>query len=267
MVNFLFNGEGVMRYPDGTVYIGFWKDGKKYGYGKQRSVDGTTYEGEFYDNMFEGEGTLTSACNKVFQGEFRTDSPWLGAGIVISGEDYYEGKFVKGLFYGYGRKCNSDGSVYEGQFEKTEFHGTGKLIFIDGSMFEGTFANNMKVKGVFTDKFGCEYEMEYDPVTGDMISCEQITDVASEEKKKVIADHKISNLVKTWNEMKDVLDMSKIFSDQVMNDNEEQAETFEENIQKLGNILTTFAEEDKSNRFLSIIEMMQQLTELIRKEY
>ena len=44
--------EGEMRYADGTVYNGAWRDGKPHGVGKFTDVDGTVLEGRFEDGEF-----------------------------------------------------------------------------------------------------------------------------------------------------------------------------------------------------------------------
>ena len=44
--------EGEMRYADGTVYKGAWRDGKPHGVGKFTDVDGTVLEGRFEDGEF-----------------------------------------------------------------------------------------------------------------------------------------------------------------------------------------------------------------------
>jgi hypothetical protein len=55
-VNDAQEGEGEEIYPDGSKYIGEFKNGMKNGKGKLKYADGTYYEGSFQDNHFDGYG-------------------------------------------------------------------------------------------------------------------------------------------------------------------------------------------------------------------
>jgi hypothetical protein len=47
-----------MRWVDGTVYKGEWKDGHQHGKGKLIQPDGTVLEGYFRKNVFLGTAPL-----------------------------------------------------------------------------------------------------------------------------------------------------------------------------------------------------------------
>ena len=48
-----------MNWPDGTVYKGAWKNGKRHGYGTIKFVrSGNIYEGEWLNGKQDGQGKL-----------------------------------------------------------------------------------------------------------------------------------------------------------------------------------------------------------------
>ena len=63
------NGQGTETYPDGSTYVGEFKDGKKYGQGTMTFPDGSKYVGEFKDGLPNGQGTLTSPDGSKYVGE------------------------------------------------------------------------------------------------------------------------------------------------------------------------------------------------------
>ena len=44
------------KWPDGSVFVGQYKEGKKNGLGKYEWADGAIYEGEWEDNEIAGYG-------------------------------------------------------------------------------------------------------------------------------------------------------------------------------------------------------------------
>jgi hypothetical protein len=91
------HGEGKYTFPDGKVYDGNWKDGKRHGEGKLIYADGAVYEGQFKDNKIHGWGKYTSADGGVYEGQLK-DSNMHGWGKVtsVNGEVLYEGKWMDG---------------------------------------------------------------------------------------------------------------------------------------------------------------------------
>lgn len=49
------DGEGMYKYPNGDVYVGEWRRGKRHGYGELVKKDGTQTVGFFYDDEYVGE--------------------------------------------------------------------------------------------------------------------------------------------------------------------------------------------------------------------
>ncbi|HPA73240.1 MAG TPA: hypothetical protein PKY31_13280 [Spirochaetota bacterium] len=52
------NGDGTMKYDDGTTYIGRWKDGKRSGEGTLYYPDGRKFVGNWSDDFMHGDGVI-----------------------------------------------------------------------------------------------------------------------------------------------------------------------------------------------------------------
>merc|ERR1719221_250880 len=50
------DGDGVQKWPDGSVYRGQFKEDKAHGYGTFEHVDGGVYAGEWMNDKAHGEG-------------------------------------------------------------------------------------------------------------------------------------------------------------------------------------------------------------------
>ena len=55
------NGYGTYIFPDGTKYVGEWKNDKFHGQGIYTLSDSNKYEGRFEDGDFFGQHTSTYA--------------------------------------------------------------------------------------------------------------------------------------------------------------------------------------------------------------
>lgn len=64
------DGTGVWRLPDGTVYVGQFKDEKRNGQGQITYPNGTRYFGTFKNDRPHGQGTLTLPDGRIAQGVF-----------------------------------------------------------------------------------------------------------------------------------------------------------------------------------------------------
>lgn len=53
--NGLFEGEGVIRYKNGEIFTGKFKEGNK-SVGRHVMADSSFYEGSFKDNLPHGDG-------------------------------------------------------------------------------------------------------------------------------------------------------------------------------------------------------------------
>eukprot|EP00960_Hanusia_phi_P067487 766640-Hanusia_phi.AAC.7 len=62
------HGTGKVIYPDGSSYMGEWKDGMRHGQGSLHVSGDEQYEGDWVENKKEGRGTYKFPNGDVFDG-------------------------------------------------------------------------------------------------------------------------------------------------------------------------------------------------------
>ena len=136
------DGHGVYRYADDDVYVGEWRAGKKHGKGTLRNKVGTVlYEGEWKDGQYwTGKGTCTFKGGEVYVGDFQEGQEH-GQGILRSQEGtvLYDGEWEKGLQHGQGIMRFNNGDVYKGQWKAGEKDGTATYTFANGDVYDVNF--------------------------------------------------------------------------------------------------------------------------------
>ena len=93
------HGKGSCEWPDGTLYIGDWKNGK-----------------------FSGEGDLIIDHDHQFTGGFSKGLK-SGKGVYKYRGIVKEGIFKKDKLHGFGKETHSAGGEYEGMFVKGQKEG------------------------------------------------------------------------------------------------------------------------------------------------
>eukprot|EP00040_Diaphanoeca_grandis_P031933 m.192312 g.192312 ORF g.192312 m.192312 type:complete len:373 (+) comp32460_c0_seq2:531-1649(+) len=68
------NGNGAYVWPDGTRYVGDWKDNKRHGKGEIVFSDGKSYSGDYLDGKMDGQGTYKWADGKSYVGEWKNNN-------------------------------------------------------------------------------------------------------------------------------------------------------------------------------------------------
>ena len=69
-------GNGTLTFSDGRKYVGEWKDGERNGQGTWTSPDGTKYVGEWKNGISNGQGTVTYNDGRKYVGEFKEGEKW-----------------------------------------------------------------------------------------------------------------------------------------------------------------------------------------------
>ncbi|TRY58794.1 hypothetical protein DNTS_009770 [Danionella cerebrum] len=196
------HGRGVVKWPDGQMYTGTfkngledgfgdyvapnktpsacdhyqgqWKDGKMHGFGIFRYASGEVYEGSFQDNMRHGHGMLrngklNSTSPSVFIGQWQYDRK-SGYGVFddITRGEKYMGMWLDDQRQGNGVVVTQFGLYYEGAFSSNKMMGTGVLLAEDDTAFEGDFSEDWTLsgKGVLTMPNGDYIEGSFNGVWG-----------------------------------------------------------------------------------------------------
>lgn len=180
------NGRGVLKWPDGRIYTGefkngledgygefiapnktlnksdcyhgHWKDGKMHGLGTYRYASGEVYNGSFQDGARHGHGMLQSgklntSSPSVFIGHWLNDKK-AGYGVfddITKGEKYM-GMWQDHLRQGTGVVVTQFGLYFEGAFKDNKMMGNGILLSDDDTTYEGEFSDDWTLngKGVLT---------------------------------------------------------------------------------------------------------------------
>ena len=132
------NGHGTRTYPNGSVFVGMFKDGGREGLGTFTTANGDKYVGEFRNDRFHGQGMNTFRSGASHVGNYE-DGHRHGHGTYTfpDGKKKYIGEFVLDKFSGSGSMIYSDGSSYIGSFKDGKLDGFGTRTFFDGSKYVG----------------------------------------------------------------------------------------------------------------------------------
>ncbi|XP_038138040.1 alsin isoform X2 [Cyprinodon tularosa] len=180
------HGRGILKWPDGRIYTGsfkngledgfgefiwpnkalnkddfyqgYWKEGKMHGLGTYRYASGEVYDGSFQDGVRQGHGMLRSGKHNtsspsVFIGQWLQDKK-TGYGVfddITKGEKYM-GMWQEHQRQGMGVVVTQFGLYYEGAFKDNKMMGTGILLSEDDTTYEGEFSDEWTLsgKGVLT---------------------------------------------------------------------------------------------------------------------
>ncbi|XP_023616051.1 alsin isoform X3 [Myotis lucifugus] len=156
--NGLEDGYGEYRIPNKALskedhYVGHWKEGKMCGQGVYSYASGEVFEGCFQDNMRHGHGLLrsgklTSSSPSMFIGQWVMDKK-SGYGVfddITSGEKYM-GMWQDDVCQGNGVVVTQFGLYYEGNFHLNKMMGNGVLLSEDDTIYEGEFSDDWTLNG------------------------------------------------------------------------------------------------------------------------
>uniref|UniRef100_G1R5P4 Alsin Rho guanine nucleotide exchange factor ALS2 n=1 Tax=Nomascus leucogenys TaxID=61853 RepID=G1R5P4_NOMLE len=156
--NGLEDGYGEYRIPNKAMnkedhYVGHWKEGKMCGQGVYSYASGEVFEGCFQDNMRHGHGLLrsgklTSSSPSMFIGQWVMDKK-AGYGVFddITRGEKYMGMWQDDVCQGNGVVVTQFGLYYEGNFHLNKMMGNGVLLSEDDTIYEGEFSDDWTLSG------------------------------------------------------------------------------------------------------------------------
>lgn len=146
----LYDGKGVLSYPDGGRYEGQWSNGKEQGQGVRTWKDGTRYEGEWQNGIAQGKGSKKFPNGDSYAGEF-VNGHMHGNGLYTwASGDTYQGTFENDLPSGKGLEAHKNGDKYEGEFVAGRRTGEGILRSKNGTTLAGEWKDGFPINGVLT---------------------------------------------------------------------------------------------------------------------
>ena len=114
-INGVMEGDGIIKYSDGTYYEGQFRNDKYQGKGKIVFKNGGSYEGDFNNNLIHGKGKY-----------------------IYPGGKIYEGDFQNGMKHGFGKISWSENKYFEGFWINNRQHGEGKY-YLNGRTLNAIF--------------------------------------------------------------------------------------------------------------------------------
>lgn len=124
-------------------YYGYIKDGKPSRRGILKYKDGSVYDGEWKNGKYDGEGVF-SCLEYTYKGNFLNNYPNGNGSILFYDYSSYVGSWKDGMANGQGVMKFSNGDVYNGEWLSNEFNGNGTYMFSTGDIYIGGFANGLQ---------------------------------------------------------------------------------------------------------------------------
>jgi hypothetical protein len=131
--------QGALRFPDGSVYVGGFKDGRANGLGTMTLPSGQKDVGPFVNGHLDGRGTVTWPDGSTYVGQLRDGLP-AGQGTLTEPDgQQYVGEFQATNQFFQGTATWPDGRKYVGQFRDGKMEGNGKMTYPNGMAEEGVW--------------------------------------------------------------------------------------------------------------------------------
>ncbi|WP_290625750.1 hypothetical protein [Altibacter sp.] len=148
-----YNGWGKWQYEN-AHYDGFWKNGKKNGYGLYKWDGIGKYIGNWENDTMSGYGTYIADNDDNIVGEYR-NGKLNGAGYAVYGKDWQQGLYTNGNLV-------TPYTFYTNNIEKGCTAGDcqnkyGKLDYANGDSYIGFFKNGNLYLGTYTFANGDKY--------------------------------------------------------------------------------------------------------------
>jgi hypothetical protein len=109
--NHFGTGKGKLRYRNGIVYEGDFKDSHYEGQGKYTSPDGSVYTGSLVQSFYKGQGTMVYPNGDVYEGEWLHDQKQGQGKMKFANGDVFVGTWEQDNINGPGTRTKSNGDV------------------------------------------------------------------------------------------------------------------------------------------------------------
>jgi len=162
------NGESKMKWKDGSVYKGLFKNNKMHGKGTFSFANGNEYVGQMINDNIEGEGTMTYSnkdqyigqwknCKRNGKGTFTTTDKKENTTSTYVCQWKDDKKDGHGTYSKKHNKLNIS-ETYIGQYKDDNKHGQGTFTWDNGDKYVGQYKDNKRNgQGTFTGAKGDKY--------------------------------------------------------------------------------------------------------------
>mmetsp|Transcript_19509 Transcript_19509/g.64693 ORF Transcript_19509/g.64693 Transcript_19509/m.64693 type:complete len:357 (-) Transcript_19509:3501-4571(-) len=138
-------GKGIMKYRNGDIYTGAWKNNMMNGEGTMVYTNGEKYHGEWINDRRNGKGTHHFKDTSRYEGEFfNDDMHGLGTFYYQNGS-VYQGQWLENRRDGCGVLTGANGNSFHGQWHQDKKHGNGVVHYSTGvhEKLIGTWVNDI----------------------------------------------------------------------------------------------------------------------------
>ena len=181
----LRHGYGVMKYSNGNLFMGEWKDDCFDGFGEYMWSDGRKFKGSFKKDKMHGKGEVFWPDGRKFEGEYQMDLAHGHGFVVLADGRTFEGEFRDG-FPTVGQMIEANGDTFRATFDGASHVSEWKpqtkvwigafeegwnirdpnnlmreFAWRDGRRFAGSCKRFCPIVGVFTDTDGSQYCVSY----------------------------------------------------------------------------------------------------------
>ncbi|MDA7709248.1 caspase family protein [bacterium] len=132
---------GTDNYPNGSRYIGEWKDGKEHGQGIFIWADGEEYIGQWMNGKKHGQGTYTYPSGDEYVGEHQNGVRHGRGTYTYPSGAKYVGEYQNGVRRGRGTYTYPSGAKYVGEYQNGVRRGQGTYTYPSGAKIVGEWAN------------------------------------------------------------------------------------------------------------------------------
>ena len=161
--NGMFDGRGRIIFRKGDYYEGEFKENRANGYGKYVNTKKEIYNGSWVNDTQEGYGELILNNGSRYIGEFKNGMEHGKGKITWNDSSFYEGDFVENSFHGYGIYVMRNRKCYLGQWKMGRMNGFGIFNYPDGKCYKGYFENDKKNGfGIYSIKNNLRFEGKFD---------------------------------------------------------------------------------------------------------
>ncbi|MBL8260006.1 MAG: protein kinase [Candidatus Competibacteraceae bacterium] len=140
------NGQGNYRHPDGSEYIGEFRNARMHGQGTYIYPGRREkYIGGWSNGVISGQGTYYYRTGNRYQGQWRNGRKSGQGTYFYAGGEKYVGDFENDEPNGQGVYYYSNGDRYEGEWRNGRKNGRG-VLYEDGKRIIGEWRNDQKVQ-------------------------------------------------------------------------------------------------------------------------
>jgi hypothetical protein len=137
----LYSGEGRIQWPNGDVYEGGLRAGKRHGTGEIVWASGQRYRGDWVDDRATGRGILKFPSGNEWEGEVQDGHPHGTGRMRYASGDVYTGQVRQGVPEGQGVHVSANGDRHEGLWAAGRANGKGVKVLAQGGRIESDFRN------------------------------------------------------------------------------------------------------------------------------